>query len=42
MKGLVTYRGEPVQGAKIIVAEITYDGPQLIEHFIVSSKTFIN
>lgn len=38
VKGLVTYRGEPVQGAKIIVAEVTYDGPQLIEHFIVSTE----
>ena len=41
VKGLVTFRGEPVQGAKIIVAEITYDGPQIIEHFIVSSKLWI-
>jgi len=39
VKGFVTLNGEPVPEAKIIVAHITPDGPELIEHNIVSTQT---
>lgn len=39
IKGVVTYEGKPVKGANIIVARITEDGPEIIEHNIQSTET---
>ncbi len=39
IKGVVTMNGRPVANAKIMVVKLHADGPELIEHFIQSSKS---